>query len=109
MAHHVVMRTSPRRSEVPRGLYSAAARQTISIANAASAMMIVATHPSASVMGCTVNRPIWWRRLPTHIMAAITGTATKPLITALQNSALMGSSGEKSMPIPSSVAAAMTL
>jgi hypothetical protein len=37
------------------------------------------------------------------------GTATKPLMTALQNSALIGSMGENSIPRPSTMAAAMTL
>ena len=63
-------------------------------------MIAVVAQPRVSVSGATVKRPIWSRLLPTHIMAAITGTATKPLMTALQNRALMGSSEEKSIPIP---------
>jgi hypothetical protein len=34
------------------------------------------------------------------IIIAITGTETTPLITALQNKALMGSSGENVMAMP---------
>jgi hypothetical protein len=75
---------------------------------AAAAMMAVVAQPRVNVSGASVKRPIWSLRLPTHIIAAITGTATKPLMTALQNSALMGSSEEKSIPIPRMVAATIT-
>jgi hypothetical protein len=35
-----------------------------------------------------------------NIIIAITGTATRPLMTALQNNALMGSRGETVMAMP---------
>jgi hypothetical protein len=38
------------------------------------------------------------------IIITMTGTETTPLITALQNSALIGSSGEKVMAMPLNVA-----
>ena len=41
------------------------------MAMAAAAMIAVVAQPSVNVSGATVKRPIWSRRLPTHIMAAI--------------------------------------
>ena len=46
--------------------------------------------------------------LAMNIIITITGTATTPLITAVQNSALIGSMGVKFKASPSSVAAAIT-
>ena len=57
------------------------------MAKEASAMMPVVAQPSRRADRLTVNFPIWVRRLPTHIIAPIIGTATNPLITALQNNA----------------------
>jgi hypothetical protein len=60
---------------------------------AAVAMTAVAAHPKTKTGWVTVKRPIWLGWLATHIIAAMIGTATKPLITALQNRALIGSIG----------------
>ena len=48
------------------------------------------------------------RLATTTIMATISGTATTPLTTALQNNMRIGSSGVSAAPNPASVAAATT-
>lgn len=55
-----------------------------------------------------MNFPISERREAMTIIAAMIGTAANPLITALQNNALIGSSGDQMMLMPSSVANPMT-
>jgi len=46
-------------------------------------------------------------RLASSMISTINGTATTPLMTALQYSILIGSTGEKLMIMPPSVAVAM--
>lgn len=74
----------------------------------ASAMISVAAYPSTMTGRDAVNRPIRLWLCATSIMATMIGTATTPLITALQNSALIGSKPDQSIAVPSRVAAAIT-
>ena len=58
------------------------------------------SRPSRASPGCaaasgSTNSPMMSRRCVISIIIAITGTATTPLITALQNSALIGSIGDE--------------
>jgi hypothetical protein len=55
------------------------------MANTASAIAAVAAQPSALSGPPTVNSPITPGRAARTIIAAITGTATTPLITALRD------------------------
>jgi hypothetical protein len=71
---------------------------------AAAAITPVAAQPTIRRLPVTVNCPMILRFDVINIIIAITGTATTPLTTALQKSALMGSTAERLMPIPASVA-----
>src|SRR6185312_11051374 len=82
--------------------------------NAVANMMIVAAPntPVATQLrtlsaGGIGNRPMVFLRLAISMISTISGTATTPLITALQNSILMGSIGVKLNAMPPSVAAAI--
>ncbi len=70
-------------------------RIVANIPTAASAITPVATHPKHFNTGRSVNSPITSVREARTIIIAITGTATTPFTTALQNNALIGSIGEK--------------
>ena len=78
-----------------------------SMPTAASAMTPVATHPTITRPRVRVKRPMIFGRVASSIIIAITGTATTPLMTALQNSALIGSIGVKLRAAPMTVAMAM--
>ena len=71
------------------------------------AMTAAAIQPRIRNTEGIVNAPMMSLRCVITIIAIITGTATMPLITALQNRALMGSSGVKFRRAPITVAAAM--
>ena len=60
----------------------------------AAAITAVEIQPSVPSTGPIRNLPIFLRWLATYIIAIIIGTAITPLRTALQYSALMGSSPE---------------
>ena len=72
-----------------------------------NAMTIVATHPKMRSSAGSTNSPIMSLRRVISIMVTITGTATMPLMTALQNSALIGSIAVKFSPAPTTVATAI--
>ena len=74
------------------------------ITMAAAAITPVASHPTFLKTPLMANFPIIFLFELMNIIIAITGTATSPLITALQNNALIGSRGEKVMAMPLSVA-----
>src|SRR5207248_8865647 len=76
-------------------------------AAAAAAMVPVASQPSALSRPVTAKLPITFASSASSIMTTMIGTAMMPLITADQNSALIGSIGEKSSATPPSVASAM--
>ena len=73
---------------------------------AAAAITAVASHPRVLNPGLSVNWPITRRREAISMTMTMIGTAATPLITALQNSALIGSSGVKLSTAPTTVAAA---
>jgi hypothetical protein len=75
---------------------------------AAAAMARVAIQPMMRNGPLTMNLPITSSFDVMIIIITITGTATTPLVTALQNSVLIGSSGEKQMTVPNKVAATIT-
>src|SRR5438128_5809444 len=75
--------------------------QPITIPPTQAAMAAVDTHPSHRSQPSIVNLPMTLRCAVITIITAITGTATTPLITALQYKALMGSSGVSVMHMPS--------
>jgi hypothetical protein len=77
------------------------------IAIAAVAIAAVASHPSPLSHSPRANSPMTFRREAMSMIIAMIGTAATPLMTALQKSALIGSSGEKFMAAPTSVAAAI--
>ena len=60
------------------------------IATTAAAIVHVASQPSAFSRRVTVNGPITWGSSASSIITIMIGTAITPLITALQNSALIG-------------------
>ena len=74
------------------------------IPNAAAAMTAVASHPNTLSAPDNTNLPMIFLLDVMSIIITMTGTETTPLITALQNSALIGSSGEKVMAMPLNVA-----
>jgi len=78
------------------------------MAMTATAMTTVATQPMALTQPVTTNSPMTWGAVASHIMIAITGTATTPLITALQYNARIGSIGVKFMIMPTIVEIQMT-
>lgn len=61
---------------------------------AAPPMKAVAIHPSTTMGRLEVNRPITERLEAIRVTIAINGTATIPLMTALQNNAFIGEIGE---------------
>ena len=63
--------------------------------------------PAPSSGRVTVNAPMTFGSSASSIITTMIGTAITPLITAAQNSALIGSIGEKSSATPPSVASAM--
>ena len=65
------------------------------IPTAAAAITAVAAQPTTLRPSESVNRPMTFGRTVSNIIMTITGTATTPLITALQNNALTGSMGVK--------------
>src|SRR3954462_11862151 len=78
------------------------------IATAATAIIAVVSQPKRRWMRLATNLPIWAGRAATIIIATRIGTTATPLTTALQTSALIGSSGERSTAMPSTIAAAIT-
>lgn len=70
--------------------------QSMSIATAATPITPLAAHPQIFMAMGAVNSFICFLLLTTIIIAIMIGTATNPLMTALQNSALTGSSGTNS-------------
>ena len=81
-------------------------RQVITIPTTHAAIVAVAVQPSPRSQPLMTNFPMTLRCAVIIIITLITGTATMPLITALQYRALMGSSGVSVMIIPSTVEAA---
>jgi hypothetical protein len=57
---------------------------------AATAIAAVASQPRASSNGCSANWPMTWFREAISMIMTMIGTAATPLMTALQNKALMG-------------------
>src|SRR4029079_12250446 len=84
-----------------------AAHQVAIIATTAAAIVPVASQPSAFNARVTVNAPMTLGSSASSIITTMIGTAMTPLITAAQNSARIGSIGEKSSATPPSVASAM--
>ena len=80
----------------------------MNIIAAAIPMIAVATHPSATMTRPEVKRPIADVLDAINIMIAINGTATMPLITALQNSAFIGLIGEYWIINPANTLTAIT-
>jgi len=70
----------------------------------AAAITAVAIQPTYFKYPCISKRPIMLLFAVISIMTVITGAATTPLMTALQNSALIGAIDEKLIPVPTSVA-----
>ena len=70
-------------------------------------MTAVANHPSRCSLGVIVNVPMMSARTAIRIITAMIGTATTPFSIADQSSALIGSIGAKSMPMPMAVASVM--
>jgi hypothetical protein len=71
---------------------------------AAAAMTAVASHPIARLAPVTTNFRMIFGFEVINIIITITGTATTPLIAALQNSALIGLIGDKLIATPANVA-----
>ena len=79
------------------------------IATTASNMTAVAVQPSTLCRGEITKSPITRFEPASNSMTAMMGTAITPLITALANSALIGSMGSRSIAAPPRVATAMML
>ena len=77
-----------------------------SIAATTTPINAVAAQPKIISARDAANLPMILRLATTTIMATISGTATTPLTTALQNSMRIGSSGVSAAPRPAIVAAA---
>lgn len=75
---------------------------------AAAPMTAVAIQPSTMIGRLTVKGPITDFRDASRTMTTISGTATTPLITALQNSARIGLIGRYWMPSPASTPTTIT-
>ena len=73
----------------------------------AAPMTAVESQPSQRSRPVTGTSPITSARDAISIVSTMIGADATPLITALQNSALIGSSGEKFTAAPTSVAMAM--
>ena len=65
------------------------------IATTVVAIVAVASQPMICSAGVRVNPAMTVRRVVINIIVTINGTATTPFRTALQESALIGSIGEK--------------
>lgn len=65
------------------------------IVTTATAITTVVSHPSHLSTPVTTNCPSTSRRVAKYIMIPMTGTATMPLITAVQTSAFIGFIGVK--------------
>jgi hypothetical protein len=78
------------------------------MATTAAAMTAVATQPRPLTHPVTTKSPLTFGAAASRIMIAMTGTATTPLITALQYRARIGSIGVKFMIMPTIVAMQMT-
>src|SRR5437764_5635660 len=72
-----------------------------------AAMRIAVSQPSRRSQCGSTRLPMTLGSEPSTTIAAISGAAITPLITADQNSALIGSSGEKAIAVPTSVDPAM--
>src|SRR5262249_36640548 len=81
----------------------AQSHEVANIVTTATAITTVDSQPSPHSNRGKVNWPITSRRIVISIIIAMTGTATTPLITADQNSALIGSMSTKLIPTPTSV------
>ena len=77
------------------------------IPTAAAVITAVASQPSPFSHGPSVNWPMTFEREPSSMIITMIGTAVTPLMTALQNNALMGSSGVKFSAAPTRVATAI--
>ena len=84
------------RSTAPSG----STHQVANIIPTTTAIVTVQNHPIAHSARGSTKRPITSWRIAMSMMITISGTATTPLITADQNSALMGSRPTKLMPMP---------
>src|SRR6266536_492226 len=73
----------------------------------AAAMTAVAAQPKNFRPRPTANRPMIFSLVAISMMIAITGAAMTPLITAVRNSARIGSMGRKLSSTPPIVATAM--
>src|SRR5579859_3101134 len=78
-----------------------------SIVTTAIAIATVASQPRNFSRRLITNGPMTSSRVAISIITTMIGTAMTPLITALQNKALIGSIGVKSSSTPPSVAMAM--
>ena len=81
--------------------------QVANIPIAAAAIAAVASQPRDISHGVNVNCPIICRREAISMIMTMIGTAATPLITALQNSGLIGSNGLKLNTAPTKVATAI--
>ena len=79
-----------------------------SIAATAVAIISVAIQPRTFSFVVMTNRPMIPGRAAISIITAMTGTEMTPLMTALQYSALNGSTGVKPSAMPIKVETAMT-
>ena len=77
------------------------------IATTAAAIVHVASQPSILRRRVTTNDPMTTGSSAISIITIMIGTAITPLMTALQNNALIGSIGVKSSATPATVASAM--
>src|SRR6266404_4930482 len=79
----------------------------MNIATAAAPMTAAAIQPRAMIGRLAVKRPITDFLEARMVITTSSGTATTPLITALQNKAFIGLSGEYWMPSAANVLTAM--
>src|SRR5882757_8857341 len=77
--------------------------QVANIITTATAITAVDSQPTTCKGRGNVNWPMTFGCIVMIIMTTISGTATTPLITAVQNSALIGSMPTKLMLTPTSV------
>ncbi len=81
--------------------------QVANMPTAAAAITAVASHPNIWRSGPKANAPMTVYREAISMIMPMMGTAATPLMTALQNKALMGSSGVKLRIAPTKVANAI--
>ena len=79
--------------------------QVTNIVATAAAIAAVASQPITHNQRGSTKPPMMSRRLAMNIITIISGTATTPLITAVQNRALIGLISTKLIPSPTSVPA----